>query len=184
MTWVAVGVAAVGVATTVATTASKGGKQKTSQTTSQPEFPDVTRQIIQDTEFPLLQSNIQEQLGLLKQFAPGQSPFLSQQYGQGPIGTALGAAERGAKTAGVGDLGPVFENTFGLQPEFLDTLKQLVLQRGAQTKTVVGPGYGSFLAPGGQSTTTQAGASPVETGFQLASSLGQVAGGLHTSGVI
>lgn len=180
----AVAIAAAGVGLS-AYEASQSGKQaKKSQSKTQAQFPPAARELMQDVEFPLLRQNLQEQTGLVQQFAPGQDAF-QQMFGRAPIQTALGAAEKGAKSTGLGDLGPVFENTFGLQPEFLETLKQLVLQRGAQTRAIVAPGYGSFLAPAGQSTTTQtAQGAPIETGFALAQSLGSLASTAHTAGYI
>ncbi len=187
MTWGAVAAAAVTVIGTVVSAATAG--DPTSQTTSQsqPEFPEVTRRIIGDVEFPLLRSGIQEQTNLGLAFAPGalDTTGILGRRTEGPMQAVQSAATKGAETAGISDLGPIFENVFGLQPEFLESLRTLVMQRGAQTRGVVSPGFLPFLQPArtSQSTTTQAGPSAVETGFALASNLGKIAGGLNSAGV-
>jgi hypothetical protein len=185
MSWVAVAVAGVGlISTVVGATAGGGGEQATSTSTSKLEFPEETRRLFQDIEEPLLKGSLGEQQSLL---LPLLGSFNTREAAQQRLGTArtnslvLAASQRGATSAGITDFGPIEESTFGLSPELLEGLKQLVLQRGQQINTVVPPGYGQFLSP---STFTQQknespGPDEFQTGFQIAQGLANVAGAFY-----
>jgi hypothetical protein len=171
MTWVNVGVAAVGIATSVASAASK--KKPTS--TQKVEFPAETRRLIQDVEFPLLEGALGEQRATFAPFLQGRraDSFLQGGFGSAPK-IAQAAARRGAKTAGVRDLGPTMERLKGLQPEFIQALRELVLQRGAQTRSIVPPGFGTFLSPTTRTETSGTGPDAFETGFSIAGNAAKI----------
>lgn len=183
MTYAAIAVAVVGVATT-AYSASQSSDQLTSSSSSQLEFPEETRRLFQDVEKPLLEGSLQEQSSLLSPFLGGfrTSPFVKQQYG-GTTDIAKSATRKGASQAGLGDLGPAFENIEGLSPELIGALQGLVTARGQQINTVVPAGYGQFLSPATFSQTSGAGPNAFQTGFQLAGSTAQLIGALNTAGV-
>lgn len=173
--------AAIAAAATVASTAyslSKGaGGTPTSTSTQSLEFPEETRRLFQDVEEPLLKDSLSQQSSLMSPFLGGnaQFPFLQSTFGQPPANLALAAGKRGAKDAGITNLGPLTESLGGLPTQFVENLRQLVLQNAAQRTTVVPPGYGQFLAPATFSQTQGAGPDPLQTGFQLAASIGTVA---------
>lgn len=155
------------------------GTKKNPKSTTQLEFPEETRRLIGDVEFPLLEGFQGEQAGFLGPLLGDRStfaPFLGAQFGGtvGPITQA--AARRGAQDAGVTDLGPMFESLYGLSPELLQSLRELALQRGAQVKSVVPPGFGTFLSPSTSTTTSGTGPSAFETGFGLAGALTPIVG--------
>lgn len=175
MVWATAAAAAVSIGV-AAYSASKGapGGGKTSV-----DFPESTIRLFQDVEAPILSGGIAEQQALISpflgSFRPETQGFLTQQYGQVP-NVALAAARKGAESAGISDLGPLYENVGGLQPEFLSAMKELVLQRGAGLQAIVPAGYGQFLSP---STFVQGGtgggADSFQTGFQIAGALTNVA---------
>lgn len=175
MSFAAIAVAAVGAVATIASVASGGNRQ--TSTSSQLEFPDETRRLFQDVEEPILSGNLNEQSALLQPFLGGFKPEQAQAAGfGGPQALVEGAARKGAKTADIGDLGPIFEDTSGISPALINALRSLVLQRGAAVNSVVPPGYGQFLSPSTFSQTSQSGPSAFDKGFQIAGSLANIAG--------
>lgn len=178
MSWVAVGIAAVGVGSAVFS-ATQGGP--TSRSTQEVEFPEETRRFIQDIEFPLLEGAQREQDALISPFLQqGTNTFQRQRVGAIPR-IAKAAARRGAKTAEVRDVGPVLTGIEGLPQELLEALRQLVAQRGAQIRTAVPPGFGTFLSP--QTNVTQEGGGPdaFQTGFQAAGAAAQIASSFRSA---
>lgn len=161
--------------------AATDGDSTTSTSTSKLEFPEETRRLFQDVEEPLLRGSLQEQLAFL---APLLGGFRTRDAAQTQLKTArphamaLSAAQRGAQSAGITDFGPIEESLQGLSPELLESLKQLVLQRGQQISTAVPAGYGQFLSP--QTFTQQTGGGPDEfqTGFQIAQGLASITSAL------
>lgn len=178
--------AAVAAVATVASTAyslSKKGGGASSTTTQQLEFPEETRRLFQDVELPLLQGSQQEQSQLISPFFGGSrtTPFIGQQYGAPAVNVALAAGRRGAKDAGIGDLGPLYENVAGLSPEFLESLRSLVVQNAAQRTTAVPAGYGQFLSPSTFTSTEGAGPDAFQTGLQIAGALGSAYGSFRNT---
>ncbi len=176
MSWFSVGAAVVGVGIS-AFQASQGGP-KTTQTL---EFPEETRRLIGDVEFPLLAGNLREQEAFISPFlqGPAGSPFVQQRFGN--LGNIVeGAARRGAKTAGVDDFGPIMDDINGLSPDLLNALRELVFQRAAQTRTVVPPGFSTFLSP--STNISQSGGSDnLQTGFQIGQGLAQIGSSFLTT---
>ena len=183
MVWVAVAIGAAGLLLNVGGALAGGGEKETTST-SRLEFPEETRRLFQDIEEPLLQGSLDEQSALLAPFMGGfrPQPFLQETYGQAPT-MALGAARRNAKESGIGDLGSVFESVRGLQPEFIEALRELVLQRGQGIQAIVPPGYGQFLSPSTFTQQSGGGPSAYDTGFQIAGSAANFAGTLFKSGI-
>ena len=186
MSWVAVGVAAVGLVTSVAGSAiggcggDGGGGAGDVTTTQSVEFPEETRALFQNIEEPLLRGSQQELSALLMPLLGG---FRTRDAANQQLGTArtqsmaLTAAKHSGQQSGLTDFGPLMESTQGLQPELLAALQQLALQRGQQSNAVVPPGYGQFLSP--QTQTQQSGGGGGDsfgTGFQIAQGLASVAG--------
>jgi hypothetical protein len=179
MTYAAIAVAAVGAVSTIASVASGGNKQ-TSSSSSQLEFPDETRRLFQDVEEPILSGSLNEQSSLLQPFLGGFKPGQAKEAGFGGLKDIVqGATRKGGQTAGVNDLGPIFEDTAGLPPALINALRSLVLQRGASLNSVVPAGYGQFLSPSTFTQSTQAGPSAFDSGFQIAGSLANVAGAYY-----
>lgn len=180
MTWVAVGVAAVGLVTTVVGAATQGDNKVTS--TSRLEFPEETRRLFQDVEEPLLRGSLQEQEALLTPLLGG---FQTREAAEQKLGTkraqtmAYTAAQRAGESAGITDFGPIQDSLQGLSPELLAGLKQLVLQRGAKIQTVVPAGYGQFLSPSTFTQQSSPGQDEFQTGFQIASGLASIAGAYY-----
>lgn len=180
MSYAMVGIAGAGLLMTIINTSTQGGNEVT--TTSKLEFPEETRRLFQDIEEPLLKGSLNEQAALL---APLLGGFNTQEAAQQKLGIAqarsmaLSAAKHAGPSAGITDFGPIEESLQGLSPELLESLKQLVLQRGAKIQTVVPAGYGQFLSP--STFTQQSGGGPDEfqTGFQIASGLASVAGAYY-----
>lgn len=170
----AVVVAAAAVGGTVLSATKGGGGGGSLTQTSQLEFPEETRRLLQDIEFPQLASALGEQTGLLGPLL-GQPAGLNQNlqaYGQGPVGTAKAATRTGAKQAGITDLGPAFESLGALSPELVAAIQSLALQNAGQRTTAVPTGYGPFLSPSTFTQTSGGGADPYQTGFQLAGAIG------------
>lgn len=165
----------------VALSAGKGGQQL--NTTSQLEFPEETRRLIGDIEFPQLASAIGEQTSLLGSGILGggaPSPFAQQQYGARPLAAAQAGLKRGAQDAGVTDLGTGTEALGGISPQLIQAIRTLALQNAAQRTSVVPAGYTPFLSPS-TFTSTSTNASPFETGFALAGGAANIAGGFFGS---
>lgn len=161
-------------ATAISTGTALAGGGNDQTTTSRVNFPPETRNLIGGVEFPLLAGAIDEQSALLGPLLAGQ-PFAAQtagQFGTRVPNTVRSAARTGAQTAGIGDLGPVFDDINVLQPQLLGALRSLALQRGAQSTSVVPPGFQPFLAPSTSQKTEGGGPGAFETGFQLAGTLG------------
>ena len=173
MSWFAVGAGAVAVVGTAVSAATA----KKPKTTQELEFPAESRQLIQDVELPLLEGNRREQDALMIPFLQGNagSPFINEQFGNMP-NLVDAAARKGAKSQGINDLGPTMEGVRSLSPELVAALKELAFQRSAQTRTVVPPGYGTFLSP--QTNVSQEGGSgqAFQTGFSIAQGLTSIAG--------
>ena len=179
MSWLAVGVTAVGVLGTGVAAATS--ENKVTQT-SRVQFPKETRQLFQTTEEPLLRGSLQEQASLLAPLLGGfrtQTQAQQQQQTQRARALTLSAGRRGAGQGGVGNLGPLDQSLQGLDPILLEALQTLALQHGQKTQAVVPPGYENFLSP--QTATSQEGGGPsgYEQGFQIASSLASVAGSIY-----
>ncbi len=157
------------------------GQQATGTGISTQEFPEETRRLIQSTEFPLLADFLGQQAATTQPFLGGAatSPFVNQQYGQAAPNLALAAGREGAAQGGISDFGPINEETSGMAPQLVAALRQLTLARGAQTQSVIQPGYGNFLAPSSFNISAkQKEFNPFKTGFDLASGFTNIASGI------
>lgn len=147
-----------------------------STTTSQVEFPEQTRRIIGDIEFPQVQSSLDEQSAWLAPLLGGNAynPFVNSQFGQRPLASAQGALKRGAKDAGVSNLSGM-DNLSALSPQLVEAIRSLAMQNAAQRTSAVPTGFGPFLSP---STLNQqsSDSSPFETGFSLATGVASIGG--------
>jgi hypothetical protein len=187
-----VGIAAAGYGAYQSTKASNAavdrskvpaGQQATGVGTSQQEFPEATRRLIQSTEFPLLANFLGAQASRFSTLGGNvaTNPFVQQQYGQAAPALALAAGKEGAQQAGIGDFGPVNEQVAGLAPELTNALRQLTLAQGAKQQGVIQQGYGNFLAPGNFSTSEKVNApNPFQTGSTLAQGLTGIASQVQT----
>jgi len=178
--------AAVAAAATVASTAYKmsQGAPDAAETTTKLEFPEETRALFGTLEKPLikgLQADQQSTIGPFLGTDRYSNWGVDATYGQAPA-VAERAAKKAAPAMGVSDLGPAFESVRGLQPEFVQALRELTLARGQQVNSVVPPGYGQFLSPATHSQTTQPGPSAFDTGFQAAGSLANIAAAYYGVG--
>lgn len=174
--------AVVGIAATAYGVAKGAGSEQSSQTETKQEYPQETKNLFQNVEKPLLSGSLAEQGNILSPMLAGSpySQFLMQQYGKSSGANAQVALGQGAKTAGVSDTGQAQLDLEGLPPVLLNALKQLAFQNAAQRTTAVPAGYGNFLAPSQSSKTEGSGGmDPTATGFQLASSLTNIAGTVY-----
>ncbi len=153
------------------------GQQATGTGISTQEFPEETRRLIQSTEFPLLADFLGQEAATTQPFGgAATSPFVAQQYGQAAPNLALAAGRESAAQGGIGDFGPISEETSGMAPQLINALRQLTLARGAQTQSVIQPGYGNFLAPSSFNISAkQREFNPFKTGFDLASGFTNIA---------
>ncbi len=194
ITGAVVGIASAGVS--IGTTAAKlakgsgssgptedaNGNPITSRSTSQQEFPEATRKLIQSTEFPLLAGFLGDQASRASLLGSNvnTNPFAQKQYGEAAPALAQAASKKGAEQAGIADLGPIDATVSGLGPELTNALHQITLAQGAKGQGVVQPGYANFLAPGSFSSSEKvAQFNPFQTGMQLGSGLTGIAAGIQ-----
>ena len=151
------------------------GKGKTTQSL---KFPEESRRLIQDVEFPLLEGNLREQDAFIGPFLQGPAGFPSIQKRFGNLGNIVEAsARRGAKTAGISDFGPIMDDINGLSPDLLAALRELIFQRAAQARAIVPPGFDRFLSPSTSVSQSGGGGQALQTGFNLAAGLTSIASG-------
>lgn len=174
---VAAAATVAGVASTIARGKPKPGDL--GGQTSTLEFPEETRRLIGDIEFPQITAALGEQTNLLGGLlgGSGTNPFIQNQFGARSGQAAQSAFKRGAKDAGVQDLSGL-DSLSALSPQLVEAIRSLTLQNAAQRTTVVPAGFGPFLSPS-TFTATSTNSSPFDTGFQLAGSLASLGGAAY-----